>query len=889
MAALSKKISQPRLFPVSERFILTGTLLALCLTLLVSGWSQRLDYISYDSFLQWRASTTTLASVIVAIDEKSLSDLGRWPWDRSVHAELINKLNQAGAEAIILDILLSESSSERSDTKLKQQMQLAGNVFLPMHIDHRSGSGLMTEILPTPDFVAAAAGIGHAHFELDQDGIARGLYLYQGLGDSYWPGLALEAHRQLQMASVSGQSASSPAVAADKISANASITSKEVENKPRAAGSELLNIREAYRLIPFKGPAGSFATLSYSDVLNSNLPPDYFSGRVVFVGATAAGLGDFIATPLSGDLINMPGAEVHANVYEALTNNSLATIVPATWQYTITLAIVLLVALIFPKISPTKNLPLVLFCCLLITGFSYFLLLYFHLWFAPFPLMLTLLFAYPFWSWRRLFRLSRFLNQELERLAAEPKLNVVSTYQSPQQWAQHLVKLLEPEFWEFRPLSNNQQMQFKLNDQASTAEISLPIHDQKHLATLYMNFSAPIAELKSTINYVQQLFPEFHSKSPHQAAPGELMDRRIVQVRLAIAAMRDMRQFISDTVSHMPDGVLVADEFGKTLFMNKPAGNWLQTGARTGSFVAEFMPVNNRINTERWKHIVRKVLFDEIRQTEELHSDTDAVLITLAPVKFINSSRGMLITFADITVIHEAQMKRMETINFISHDLKAPLASQLALLDNLKNSLPSTFEAPLLAAQKLTEKSLTMSDQFLQMARMESADHIHLYPCDLLDILDNAVDATTPLAKEALVNINTQCEQDSVAIIGNPELLERTLINLILNGIKFSPPRSYLDIKICKAAQQIKVSVRDHGQGINSEEIPYLFEPYRRTKASEQQGIAGSGLGLRFVKLVMDRHGGEVDVGSQSGKGSCFTLLLPAAGKAEKNNMQAQA
>jgi CHASE2 domain-containing sensor protein/signal transduction histidine kinase len=878
MAAHPPVNKNQRQFPVSERYLFAAVLTLLSSLLLFSGWTQRLDYIIYDTFLKLHPITTTTSSIVVAIDEKSLNDLGQWPWDRAVHAQLISKLKAAGAEAIIFDILLTENSSTLADQLLQQQMQMAGNVLLPLHIDNRSGSGRMTEILPTPDFVASVTGLGHAHFELDEDGIARGLYLYQGLGDSHWPSLALAAFEFINRARSQFKQSSRPG------SERRSLQPQAVKRPPASGPSTntsvtpataMFNVREAYRLIPFVGPPGSFATLSYSEVLKTELPPDYFAGRVVFVGATAAGLGDFIATPVSGELANMAGVEVHANVYEALVNNNLTVLLARPWQYALTLCLVLTVAMLFPRISPGKNLPLAIVCCLLVCAFSYLQLLLQHQWFAPASLLITLLFAYPFWSWRRLLRLNRFLNQELKRLADEPRLRLLSSYQSPQQWAQQLVRLLKPECWEFRSYKKGSEPQFELDEQQHSAEIYLPVHDQNDLAALYMRFEAPPDQLMAIINYADQLFPEFQAGLPKHAAPGELMDRRIVQVRRAIAAMRDMRQFISDTVANMPDGVLVGDEFGRIMFLNDPARHWLQEDAQTGSFIAEVMPVTNRLSAGRWEVLIRNVLINEKPQAEELHMESTAVLTTLAPIKFTNKSRGMVITFADITVIHEAQLKRMETIHFISHDLRAPLASQLALLDTLRQSLPDEFESSLVAAQNLTEKSLLMADQFLQLARVESADHIHMYECDLLDIVDNAVDSTTPLAQQGHIHINTSVSDDAILLTGNPELLERCLVNLLQNAIKFSPARSSIDIQIGKQDKQAVIVVQDHGQGIDAQEIPYLFEPYRRTRASESQGIAGSGLGLRFVKLVTERHGGDISVSSQTGAGSSFTLCLP--------------
>ncbi len=859
MASPSISAKEQWQFPVSERYLFAVVLVLLSFLLLFSNVTQRLDYLLYDTFLRLQPISTSTSSVIIAIDEKSLNQLGRWPWDRAIHAELTGKLKAAGATAIVFDILFTEEDRPTSDTFLQQSMQEAGNVFLPLHIDYRSTSGSMTEILPIAAYVRSAAGLGHAHFELDEDGIARGMYLYQGLGDSHWPSLALAAFQFIR-----------PNVPPMRAGGNAT--------HPAQA---LLNVREAYRLIPFVGPPGSLATLSYVDILTTELPADYFSGRVVFVGATAAGLGDFIATPVSGESVNMPGVEVHANVYEALTQNRLGILVAQHWQYLLTLSLVLAIAMIFSRVSPDKNLPLTIALALAVCGFSYGLLHMGHQWFPPSPLLVTLLFAYPFWSWRRLHLLNKFLNQELTRLADEPKLRQVSSYESPQQWAQQVVRLLKPSTWEFRdyrPTAEvKKEIQVTLEEEQNVAEVLLPVNAPDKNVALFMHFDGSPHQLREIITYIKEIFPEFHAELAPPQYSGELMDRRIMQVRQAIATMQDMRQFISDTVANMPEGVLVGDEFGRIMFLNDPARTWLQEDARPGSYIAECMPVSSRISSNRWETLLREVLLTGTPQAEELYLDQRAVLISLVPILFSHrATNGIVITFADITIIHEAQLKRLETINFISHDLRAPLASQLALLDTLKTRLPEGFDTMLESAQALTEKSLSMSDQFLQLARVEAADHIHLYECELLDIVDNAVDSIAPLAQKQLVNIQTLGDFDTLPIVGNPELLERAVVNLLQNAIKFSPPHADITLHLESQADIAACSIQDQGPGIAPHEIPHLFEPYRRTDASERQGIAGSGLGLRFVKLVMDRHGGEIEVSSKIGQGTRITLRFPA-------------
>lgn len=152
---------------------------------------QRIDYWLLDSTLLARPAAASPNIAIVAIDDLSLAQQGRWPWPRRTHAALIKKLHRAGAKTIVFDILFTEPSS--GDAALKRAMQAHGKVILPLHLSPSSSRILLSEQLPSSELVNAATSLGHAHVELDQDGIARGLYQFNGMGHQLWPSLALAA------------------------------------------------------------------------------------------------------------------------------------------------------------------------------------------------------------------------------------------------------------------------------------------------------------------------------------------------------------------------------------------------------------------------------------------------------------------------------------------------------------------------------------------------------------------------------------------------------------------------------------------------------------------------------------------------------------------------
>lgn len=175
-------------------------LLGLTLALVYGDWLWRADKALYDANHRLLTRAAGDEIVIVAIDEQSLATLGRWPWPRRLHAELIDQLAAAGASTIIFDVIFAEpeASNPAHDLALAAAMQRHGRVILPLLVEQRQLGGQLLETLPLPALSQAAAGIGHAHMELDADGIARSVYLQEGLGTPRWPHLTVAALQAME-------------------------------------------------------------------------------------------------------------------------------------------------------------------------------------------------------------------------------------------------------------------------------------------------------------------------------------------------------------------------------------------------------------------------------------------------------------------------------------------------------------------------------------------------------------------------------------------------------------------------------------------------------------------------------------------------------------------
>lgn len=239
--------------------------------------------------------------VIVAIDEQSLREIGRWPWSRRTHAELIRTLSAAGAKAIAAGYRVRRTRRDRSHRGYGIMAALASNshVVLPVLNEQNYLGGQLLETPPIPALAVAAAGLGHVDVELDPDNIARGVYLKAGLSEPHWPCPWRWPLWQLADAALSGRCPGQRAAGAD-------------------SSSPYIWRRDYRILIPFAGPPGHFRHVSYRDVVRGTVSPAVFRNQFVLVGATASGLGRYVAHASFRAGATDVRVEFNANVLDAL-------------------------------------------------------------------------------------------------------------------------------------------------------------------------------------------------------------------------------------------------------------------------------------------------------------------------------------------------------------------------------------------------------------------------------------------------------------------------------------------------------------------------------------------------------------------------------------------
>ncbi len=864
-----------------EQFLLAFILVSLSGLLIYTQLPERLNLIVYDFAIRLSPLTPEKNTAIIAVDEKSLDVLGQWPWRRSAHAELVDRLTEVGSKAVAFDIIFAEPdfNHPEDDRAFAESIQRNGNVFLPLHIHPRSYETTLSEIIPIPELTAAARNLGHIHVELDIDGIARGFYLREGLGEAYWPSMSLALTETTH----------------PMIAIRHALKPEETDHV-----AAFVNVRSGYTMIPFAGEAGTFPTFSYIDVLQGNIDPSQLAGKVVLIGATAAGLSDVLPTPVSGLASPMPGVELHANAYSALIQEATIEPLQQHWIYLLTFAFVLIPVLVLPRLSPEQALPITLLMIVGVILFSLAILFFDRHWYPPAAAVIGLITAYPLWSWQRLSQLNRFLNNELERLYQEPALTVRNLAQRPiKQLLSALVTMLKPDHYVLlqtgsiiagSPATHLKPPKKLIPNHwfhsTNSSWIQLYKDNTVYELGLHWNETDEIDKKRAFLHRLQ--LDDITRQSVGVLKRYEKIATRIAQVRQAITSMGDMRRFISDGFENMPDGVIVTDALGIVLFINSHIEHWLQlpkqsvvgqpilnvlTQAHSGAQSTASNLASQK--DPAWETVIQKVLINGDSSIVESTMGTRDFMFHFVPsFSATPGDAGMIINLSDVTSIKQQQRERNELVSFLSHDVRSPLVSQLAMIDGLKQGRIAADESTFNKIAHHAHRSLNLAEQFLQINRAEQMSDAQFYECDLLTIIENSIDSITHQANEKSIPITVN-DTDEVWIKGNAELLERVMINLLSNSIKYSDSCSAINISLSIEGQSAIVSVQDHGYGIEADELPTIFDRFRRQRVSESSGPKGAGLGLNFVSIVIEKHHGVIDVKSKPGHGSTFTITLP--------------
>jgi CHASE2 domain-containing sensor protein/signal transduction histidine kinase len=757
-----------------EWSILAVALLGLVVWLSPPESLSRINYMVQDAGLRLVSRPAHPDIVIVAIDDSSIAAIGRWPWRRALHAELIQQISAQGPRVIGMDVLFNEEDLDypEDDVLLADALGRSARVVLPVL---RRSYGLAPDMadLPLPAFAGAAARQGHVHVALDMDGVVRGLYMDEGPVSAPW------AHFSVAMQCVAG-----------------ALSAQHCPSPPALQFQGGPWARAGYTLIAYAGGPSHFATYSYIDVLRGRVPPDVFRDKYVLVGAAASGLGDMFATPVSQPLRLMPGVEVVAHVLDSRLSGAqiqrASPVFNAVFNLVPVVCALLALLLLGPFAALLSTAALGLATLLLSVALPWWV----GLQFAPAAALVGLVLAHPLWSWRRLSAAAYFLRQEMERLQHEG------------------------------------------------------LAMRRHVRA---------------------------------GDPGDFLERRINAVERASRQLRDLHHFVSESLQQLPAPTIICDPEGRILLSNMAARHYVEgamAASLQGQSVVELLRGLVQVGTVDQPLITLERLQNQSmpEQSEGRDAQGRSLLVQCKPFTALDRA-GWLLTLVDLTEMRQARQQRDQALHFISHDIRAPNASILTLLE-MQRAYPDRMPTAelMLRIERYAQISLGMAESFVRLAGAQAQEYA-MAPLDLVAVLAETVDDSWALACDRGVEVVVATAPETAPCWGDRAMLCRALANVLNNAIKFSPAGSKIQCTIAQRGSQWVVAVRDEGPGIAPGLQGQLFAPFQRLHVSSHPSIGGVGLGLALVCAVVQRHGGILEVDSDIGRGAEFRLVLPQEGR----------
>ena len=343
-----------------------------------------------------------------------------------------------------------------------------------------------------------------------------------------------------------------------------------------------------------------------------------------------------------------------------------------------------------------------------------------------------------------------------------------------------------------------------------------------------------------------------------------------------------LRAVLDSTV----DGILLTDVDGNVQLANRPVIHMTRDLGMSfdGTVVDRLLSVADRMSNpdeyraamERLRTIPNETTFNEFEDTV---SGRVFQGFTAPVLDDRGGFLGRVWTLREVTQQRELDRLKDEFVATVSHELRTPLTSMMGFLEMIREGeagqLTEEQKRFLAIVYRSSERLQRLVGDLLFVARLD-ANGLQLQFADVRvdDVAQDIVESNSALARSRELELVAELGSVS-AVWADRERLAQLVGNLVSNAIKFTPPGGTITVRTFERASQVVIEVEDTGIGIPEAEQERLFQRFFRSSTATEQAIPGTGLGLVISKAIAEAHGGGMDVRSEAGVGTCFSVHLP--------------
>jgi PAS domain S-box-containing protein len=365
------------------------------------------------------------------------------------------------------------------------------------------------------------------------------------------------------------------------------------------------------------------------------------------------------------------------------------------------------------------------------------------------------------------------------------------------------------------------------------------------------------------------------------------MARDITDRVNAQAELRAERDFVSAILDTAPSLIMVLDAQGQIVRFNR-ACEELSGVAMTEVAGRPFWEVPFILDDER--DDIREGLARLAASTEPVKLDRTwigkngarhTIAWTVMALRGQTGNTSYLVGLgSDVTMARQLEQLKSQFISMVSHELRTPLTSIRASMQLLiAEDMTGNEDADQLVRVALSnaDRLIRIVNDILDMSKIEAGEMmVSPRRTKLEQIVEDSVRSVEGFARDAGVTI-THSVNGVQDVMADPDRTIQVLINLLSNAVKHAPTGSTVEVTSAREGGMAAVAVRDHGPGIPSHKVDFIFEPFTQLDGSDTRRIAGTGLGLTIAKALAEKQGGGIRVSSREGQGATFTLTMPIA------------
>ena len=358
----------------------------------------------------------------------------------------------------------------------------------------------------------------------------------------------------------------------------------------------------------------------------------------------------------------------------------------------------------------------------------------------------------------------------------------------------------------------------------------------------------------------------------------EELESRTTALERKSRELEENSERLQTVLGSMIEGVLAVDESQRVLFANKAARALLDlSSARPVQ-----RPLWETVRNPRIQEVVREALAGKERISVEFEIPRKQAIVALLATRLPGEPcPGVVLVLHDVTELRRLENLRREFVSNVSHELKTPLTSIRAYTETL---LDGAIDDPAIRRQFLqrieeqADRLHALIIDLLQLARIESGQEVYeLAVVGLEEPVRACLEAHAAIAAAKNVDLRAEPPGREVRVRADVEGLQAIFSNLVDNAIKYTPAGGSVAVRWDAVDGQALIQVQDTGPGIAPKHQSRIFERFYRADKARSRQVGGTGLGLSIVKHLTQVFGGTVEVESEVGRGSTFSVRLPLA------------